>query len=449
MRVFDPAKLAAWCDGTWHGLPGSPITGFNHDTRTLKPGDIYVAIRGDQFDGHRFVAQAFEKGAVAALVEPEFEGENRALLTVKDTRRALLDLAREYRRTWQGAVFGITGSVGKTTTKELLADVLSLRGLCERTRGNWNNEIGLPLCMLNAAPDALSYVFELGMNHPGEIGLLTSTLEPDWGVMTTVGPVHLEHFESEADIAREKRSLFEGVKTSGRAVLASDEPHYELLRAAGKEPHITVALNGAADYAVTRREGANFWVSERKTGKTFGYQSPLPGEHMVRNSLRAIAVGRELGLDPAEIAAKIAGYRSLSMRWEKTECRGVTFINDAYNANPISMRAAMRGFMETACVGNRWIVLGGMRELGATEAALHGAVGEFAAGLAVEHILFVGSFAKMLASGLAESDRILCAETTKKAAEVLRAQALPGDTILLKASRGEHLEQIIDFFEGE
>lgn len=445
MLCFNPNQLADWCHGVWSAPPAARITGFNHDTRTIKPGDLYVAIRGENFDGHRFIEQAFEKGAVAALVEPGFEWENRALLTVSDTRQALLDLARGYRRTWAGTVFGITGSVGKTTTKEMLADMLTLRGACERTRGNWNNEIGLPLSMLNAAGDAESYVFELGMNHPGEIARLTETLEPDWGVMTTVGPVHLEHFDSEAAIAREKRSLFAGVKESGRAVLAADEPHVEILREAGKEPHITVALEGAADYSVTRRSGLSFWVKESKTGGEYCYEAPLPGDHIIRNALRVVAVGRELGLEPVKIAAKLAAYQPLAMRWEVTEIRGVTFINDAYNANPVSMRAAMTGFLQTGCSGKRWVVLGGMRELGDAEAELHAEIGQFAADLPVEHVLFVGPFAEMLAAR-AHGE---CAADICVAAELLRQRAQPGDVILLKASRGEKLEQIIEYFEGE
>ena len=158
----------------------------------------------------------------------------------------------------------------------------------------------------------------------------------------------------------------------------------------------------------------------------------------------AIAVGRELGLDPAQIAQKIAGYQPLSMRWEKTECRGVTFINDAYNANPVSMRAAMNGFMETECAGKRWIVLGGMWELGDTEVELHGVVGKFATELSADHVLFVGAFAEMLGASGGQ-----CLADPRAAAELLRAQAQPGDIILLKASRGEHLEQIIEFFEGD
>lgn len=428
--------------------PDAVITGFNHDTRTIKPGDLYVAIRGDQFDGHRFVEQAFEKGAVAALVEPGFTANNRALLTVSDTRQALLDMAQAYRQTWGGTVFGITGSVGKTTTKEMLADMLSLRGSCERTVGNWNNDIGLPLCMLNAKPDAASYVLELGMNHPGEIARLAETLAPDWGVMTTVGPVHLEHFDSEEDIAREKRTMFAEIKKPGRVVLASDEPHYDVLRAATKS-HISVALSGAADYAVTSRSGLFFSVKESKSGQTFTYEAPLPGDHIIRNALRVIAVGRELGIDPCLIAKKLSTYRTLAMRWEVTTRRGVTFVNDAYNANPVSMRAAMLGFMEIGGGGKRWVVLGGMRELGAAEGALHAEIGVFAAALPVERVLFVGKLANALAADVGESDRVSCVATTQEAAALLQAQTRLGDTILLKASRGEKLEQIIDYFEGE
>lgn len=445
MLNFDFNALAEWCGGCWSSDPRAAITGFNHDTRTIKAGDLFVAVRGDNFDGHRFVEQAFEKGAVAALVEPGFELENRALLTVKDTQQALLDLARAYRRTWSGPVVGITGSVGKTTTKEMLADVLSLQGPCERTCGNWNNEIGLPLCMLSAQSDATAYVFELGMSHPGEIATLTDALGPDWGVMTTVGPVHLEHFASESDIALEKRSLFDGLSISSRAVLAVDEPHYDILRSAGKEPHITVALDGAADYAVTRRAGLNFWVKESRSGKTFCYEAPLPGDHIIRNALRAIAVGREMGIDPTGIAEKLAAYQPLAMRWEVTQQRGITFINDAYNANPVSMRAAIKGFMQTGCAGKRWIVLGGMRELGDGAAALHAQVGRFAADSGADHVLFVGRFADMLDGG--GNGRVL--SDAQCAAELLRDLAQPGDMILLKASRGEKLEQIIDFFKGE
>ncbi len=436
-------NLAIWSAGEWSNLPTSEIGGFNHDTRTIKDGDIFVAIRGDQFDGHNFVEKAFSLGAVAALVNSDFDLEGYPLLKVADTKTAILEMAKQYRRTWRGKVFGVTGSVGKTTTKEMVADVLSSIGKCERTRGNWNNDIGLPLCMLNADKSAENYVFELGMNHPGEIALLTETLEPDVGIMTTVGPVHLEHFESVEAIAREKASLFEGVKTY--SVLASDEPYFDILKNSAKSP-ITVALSEDADYSVVKREDSAFWVFEKKSGETHRYFAPLPGEHIIKNAMRAIAIGRESGIDPVKIAEKLSAYKSLSMRWDISEHAGVTFVNDAYNANPISMKAAITAFFEMPCENQRWIVLGGMRELGETSADLHSEIGKFASEFAKERTIFVGDFAGDLSKFAPESN---CFLDTKAAGEFLKANAASGDLILLKASRGESLEQVINFFDGE
>ena len=221
MSAFRPGELSQWVSRMWeNGMPGGMITGVSQDTRALEPGNLYVAIEGDHFDGHDFLRQAFEKGAAGALVNSRFEWSDGPVLRVQDTVKGLQDLARGYRKKWIGTVVGITGSVGKTTVKEMCSAVLSKKGETHRTAGNFNNHIGLPLTMLQMPQEARYGVFEIGMNQAGEIGRLAGLLQPKIGIITDVGSAHRENFSSVDEIAREKSKLAERVPSSGTVILA-------------------------------------------------------------------------------------------------------------------------------------------------------------------------------------------------------------------------------------
>ena len=233
MSEFSPGNLAKWSGGQWIGTPPKAISGVSIDTRTITPGNLYIALRGEHHEGHDFVGDAFSRGAAAALVgefcAPVWKDKG-PLLTVKDTRKALMDLATGYRQSLALEMTAVSGSVGKTTVKEMIADALATVGPTARTKGNWNNDIGLPMSMLDIKASDKFGVFEVGMSHPGELAPLCSLLQPTLGVLTTIGPVHLEFFDSVQSIAREKGSVFASLPPNGLAVLCRDERWFDLLR---------------------------------------------------------------------------------------------------------------------------------------------------------------------------------------------------------------------------
>ena len=421
---FSPEELARWISKRWeNGMPEVPITGISKDTRTLMPGDLYIALRGENFDGHDFVADAFSKGAAAALVADDFQWLENPVLQVPDTLKGLQDLARGYRSTWDCVVIGITGSVGKTTVKEMCADVLSMDGETHRTAGNYNNHIGLPLTML-ALPQTVKYgVFEIGMNHPGEIAALTDLLQPEIGILTDICNAHRENFQSLEAIAREKAELAWRLPNTGTAILDADSEWYKLI------------CSRTAARVVTLPQSIN----------PQQFPMPLPGEHVMRNALRAIALGLELGLAPEQVAEGLMKYAPPPMRWQESTVDGIAFINDAYNANPLSMRANLRTFAELPGSGKKWAVVGGMRELGDTAEDEHAELGRFIDDLPLDGVIVVGELGQQIVCNQVENF-FQCLEAAE-AAQLLRDNLAPGDHVLLKASRGEHLEQVLDQFK--
>jgi UDP-N-acetylmuramoyl-tripeptide--D-alanyl-D-alanine ligase len=422
-----------------NGIPKCMVTGVSQDTRTLKPGDLYVAIRGEQFDGHAFVADAFAKGAAGALVDDGFESADHPVLQVPDTIAGLQDLARGYRRTWAGMPIGITGSVGKTTVKEMCADVLSTKYETHRTAGNYNNHIGLPLTMLAMPPTARYGVFELGMNHPGEIAMLSDLLQPGMAILTDICNAHREHFPSLQAIAAEKAKLAERVPESGLVILDRDSEWYNLMRENIRANVVSVSFESAADYAGRPVDDSTLNVNGHD------YAMPLPGVHIMRNALRVIALASELGMTAENISGGLAAFNAPPMRWQQMELNGIRFINDAYNANPLSMRASLSTFSGLSDGGGKWAVVGGMRELGDTAEAEHASLGPFIDGLDLDGVIAVGELARPIAC---ENTAAFfhCADADG-AATILRERIKAGDHVLLKASRGEELERVINCFK--
>jgi UDP-N-acetylmuramoyl-tripeptide--D-alanyl-D-alanine ligase len=464
---FTADELAAWCGGRWQGAPPARVTGVVHDsrevTREVGAGQLYVAIRGAQFDGHAFIAEAARRGAVAALVDEAFDG-TAALpcLRVADTQQALTALAAGHRARCGGQMIGITGSVGKTSVKEWIADLLAADGVVARTHSNWNNAIGLPLSLLRMPVDSAHGVFEVGMNHPGELAPLCALLQPAWGVLTPIGPAHIENFPDVAAIAEEKATLLDALPADGLAFLSLDDPWYPALRR-----HVRCALrtlswqDESADYYAAWEAGStsSFVVHERASGARHVYAIDLPGQYMADNALRAIAVAREAGVSAAAIRPRLLAYRPPGMRWREEVRGGFRFINDAYNANPLSMRAAIEAFARLSAPAGRWLVLGGMRELGEHEVAEHEALGRWLAErFQTERfwagVLTVGALARdvhrtLVAARSAAGGEELCCrhcDVVDEAAAVLRAEARPGAVILLKGSRGEQVERVLDGF---
>ncbi len=440
MPEFRSGELSQWVSRLWkNGLPEGVLTGVSHDTRTIRPGNLYVAIRGENFDGHDFVEDAFSKGAAGALVHHDFEWTQNPVLKVPDTIKGLQDLARGYRKKWVGTAVGITGSVGKTTVKEMCADVLSMRGETHRTAGNYNNHIGLPLTMLAMPPSARYGVFEIGMNRPGEIAALSDLLLPKVGIITDICNAHRESFRSLEEIAREKAKLTERVFGSGTVIVDRDSEWYSLIRAGTVASVVTVSLEGIADYVGRQVDAGVLEVNG------FRYAMPLPGEHIMRNALRAIALGLEMGMAPAEVAEGLSKFKGQSMRWQESDIDGITFINDAYNANPLSMRANLRTFAHMAGPGQKWAVVGGMRELGSISEEEHAALGRFIDELGLDGVIAVGELGRSIVCK--NTARFFQCRDSADAAQILKEHLRAGDRVLLKASRGEQLERVLSCFK--
>jgi UDP-N-acetylmuramoyl-tripeptide--D-alanyl-D-alanine ligase len=332
----------------------------------------------------------------------------------------------------------------------MIADVLQTRAPTARTRGNWNNDIGLPLSLLAMDPAEKFGVYELGMNHPGELAPLCEILRPSLGVITNVGPVHLEFFKSVADIAREKAEVFKCLPESGTAVLSRDDKYFEILRKAAPCQVVTTGVSGEADYEgrILSAGDGQFSVLERATGEQTEFSVPLPGDHVLKDALFAVAVGRGLGVSWDDLRSALKRYAPPPMRWNRVTIAGVRVINDAYNANPMSMRAALSAFMQTPVKGSRWLVLGGMRELGAAEKDEHVTLGREIARGDWAGLIVVGRLGEWIAEGAETAGGfrgqiIRCADHVA-AARILRDKTEAGDAILLKASRGEQLEKVLE-----
>ena len=467
MDFVTPEQAAAWCRGAWH--PAPPPAALRRvviDSRQAGPGALFFALPGARADGHDFLPAAAAAGA-AAVVRADFPAEKLpaagCFLRVDDVPAALGRFAAGYRGTLSTRIVGITGSVGKTSTKELVADLLATVGQTARTAGNFNNEIGLPLSVAGIGRDCAFAVIEAGISHPGEMAPLRGILRPDIAVVTPVGPVHIEFFESVRAIAAEKAALLEQLPADGFAVLDRGEEFFDVLRARSSAPVVTCSLRRReADYAGDVQADGRLWVCERATGETAVLPVPPPAGFMAENVLKAVAVARRCGAAWPALAAALGGAKSVGMRWAVEPVRGWTAINDGYNANPVSLRAALQAFADWPVPGRRFLALGPMLELGRLEREAHEALGRFAAagawaGVAlVPWKLLAGTpdpAAQALAAGLRAGgwpeENLCAAADAAGAAAWLRERLRPGDALLLKASRGVRIENVLENLKKE
>ena len=449
-------ELAIWTGGEWSPSVPDQVRGISHDTRTLQSGDVYLAVKGENFDGHDFLAQARKHGAVGAIVASAsgLEGsEDLPLLIVEDTDVALQDMALAYRLKVNPHVVAVTGSAGKSTVKEMTASMLSMAGLTARTPGNWNNEIGLPLSLLAMDPATRYGVFEVGMNHEGEIARLCRILKPSWGIVTNIGPVHMEFFKSIEGIAEEKASLLRSLTPDGLAVLNRDGGFFDLLCSACAAPVVTTSLQGKADYACSEILGdsGQIVVSGPSTDETTTLMLPSMHEYNILNAMLAIATARSLNIGWEDIQQALNTYESLPMRWQEEDIGAIHVVNDAYNANPLSMRSSLRAFTETKVDAGRWLLLADMRELGNIQDEQHFKLGEYVAEGDWKGLITVGALGLLIADGARNAgmpeNRIHSCTSNEQAAGVAIGQMAAGDAVLLKGSRGMKLEEIIEFMK--
>ena len=428
------------------------ITNLSTDSRTVQPGDLFVALRGENFDGHKFVPQALERGATGAIVEEKWTGKSSpdfALLRVADTLTSYQQIAAHYRQSLGIKVVAITGSNGKTSTKDFTASVLGRRFRVAKTEGNFNNHVGLPRTMLEASARDEIGVWEIGMNHPGEIAPLARLAQPDVAIVTNIGIAHLEFMGTRAAIAQEKGELAAALSASGTLILNRED---EFADAIAKRTAARVVFAGIGRGEVQAREivqsaeGAEFTVTER--AHRCHTILPVPGMHMVQNALLAIAAGRVFGLSLEECAAGLAAAPLTKARLQIRKIHGVQFIDDSYNANPDSMKAALRTLAALETDGQRIAVLGQMAELGAESSRGHREVGQVAASLGIDRLISLGKGSAEIAdaardAGLTNSSTL---GSATEAVDLLRENARPGDLVLVKGSRAARTERVLEEF---
>lgn len=421
-------------------------TGVSTDTRTIQPGDLFVALRGENFDGHRYVQQAIDAGAIAAVVEEIQDDIAAPQLKVDDTLTALGRLALGNRLASPARCVGVTGSSGKTTVKEMLAAILRQEGDTLATRGNLNNHIGVPLTLFCLEPAHRFSVIEMGASGVGEIAYTVNLARPDVAVLTNAGEAHLEGFGSYENIVEAKGEIIDGVAADGVVVLNGDDPACPIWRArAGKREVITVSAHPAVDadyhYRNVRSENGQIqFEAVGSSGWTQQIRLNLPGKHNLLNALMAIAATRALGVKDESVIQGLDELKPVKGRLEKIALKsGVNIVDDSYNANPTSMKAALQHLAEQGGTGAA--VLGRMAELGPEAERLHEEIGSLAARLGIAHFLVVGPDTEAYARGYGSGAQQF--ESHEAAADWLLAHGTSPMTILVKGSRSSAMDLVV------
>ena len=439
--------------------PLARVAGVSIDSRSVRAGELFFAIHGPRHDGHTFVDGALARGALAAVVARDrldgFAPATRGkLLGVADTTAALGELARAVRRRWGRRVAGVTGSVGKTTTKEILAALLAARFRVLKSEGNLNNEYGLPLMLLRLEETHEAAVLEMGMSRAGELARLAKIAEPDVAVVTRVAPVHLEFFSSLDEIATAKRELIEGL--AGKepvAVLNADDPRVAAFRRAAPGRVVTFGIEKPADFRAEAIEDRGALGSAFQLKSPAGctrLEIPLAGRHAVANALAALAAASVWGAGPAEAKRVFPRLRPASMRGEVLRFNdGFALINDCYNSSPVALAAMIDLLVSTPGYRRRILAAGAMLELGTTSPMLHREAGRLAAGTGkIDWIVGVqGDAAEIVLGAIAvghPETRTRFFPTSEEAAKFVRELVQPGDLLLVKGSRGVKMERIVE-----
>jgi UDP-N-acetylmuramoyl-tripeptide--D-alanyl-D-alanine ligase len=428
---------------------------YSIDSRTIGPGQLFFAVKGERLDGHDYVEQALENGAVAAVVRKDqlgrYPGETR-LLAVEDTLIALQTLATAVRKLWGKPLIAVTGSAGKTTTKEAIAHVLNARFRVLKSEGNFNNHFGLPLMLLKLEPEYDVAVIEMGMSHAGEIRALAKIAQPEIGVVTNVAAVHLEFFDSLAGIARAKYELIESLPAGGVAVLNADD---EYVSQFGRDFKGKVLMYGTSAAAEVRAEkieskGAEGTEFDVVVGSLREHaRLPLVGEHNILNALAAVAVGVERGLKPAEATAALSTLAPAEKRGQVLKVGNITVINDCYNSNPKALEA-MVDALAAMPAKRRIVVAGEMLELGAAGEELHRKAGLHIAQKKMDVLLGVRGLAQAMVESAKQAGATAeFAASPEDAGEWLAREARDGDVVLLKASRGVKLEKALEVWKAQ
>ncbi|MDO4633421.1 MAG: UDP-N-acetylmuramoyl-tripeptide--D-alanyl-D-alanine ligase [Eubacteriales bacterium] len=451
MKNMTLANIAAACNGRYIGSEADrerEVSEVVIDSRAAKEGSLFVAIRGERVDAHRFIPAVFAQGALCVICEEAPESPAGACIVVESSLQAIKDIAEFYRKQLNLKVVGITGSVGKTSTKEIIASVLSEKYQVLKTQKNFNNELGLPLTVFRLREEHEIAVLEMGINHFGEMHRLSKIARPDVAVITNIGECHLEFLGDRDGVLRAKSEIFDFLTKDGTVILNGDDDKL----ASVKEVHGKKTVF----YGCQEKDGIYADQIEylglrgvkcciHMEDEAFEVMIPIPGYHMVLNALAAATVGHAFGLTKEEIARGIEKLETLDGRMHLIEQNGLTVIDDCYNANPVSMKSSLRVLSNAP--GRKIAVLGDMGELGEDEIALHREVGAFAAEVGIDLLLCVGTLSKELVQEAADRNpklQTIWAVDTEEALQKLQSFGLKeGDYILVKASHFMHFEKLV------
>lgn len=423
------------------------------DSRNITQGSLFLPLQGERFDGHGFINSALEDGAVGCITARDRENflPGKFYVKVRSTQRALRDLARYYKELFPIPFVAVTGSVGKTTTKDMVAAVLSSKFNVLKTEGNFNNDIGLPLTILHLNRSHEICVLEMGMDHAGEIDYLSELVEPDVALITNIGDAHIENLGSREAIFNAKCEVFSHLKKDGLAVLCGDDELLNTLRGKLEQKTVFVGAGDGLEYTAydLQSEDGHLRCMVRTPVSQFGADIPALGSHMIYPTLMAAAVAEHFGMAPDQITQGIRAFLPTKMRMNLIRCPGdVVILNDAYNANPQSMRAAA-AVLGDANNRRRVAVVGDMKELGANSQLFHRAVGGYFAEAGVDRLIAIGDLARHIADGAREAglENSSYYSTMDEAQEALRRELRAGVTILVKASRSMAFEKIVVFLQ--
>ncbi len=451
MKNLTLKNIAAACGGSYSGPETdflTEVSDITTDSRKAGPGSLFAAIAGEHVDGHRFIPDVYEKGALCVLCEKAPQEPKGAYIQVESTLKALMAIAEFYRQQLDIKVVGVTGSVGKTSTKEMIAAVLSEKYQVLKTLGNFNNELGLPLTVFRLREEDEVAVLEMGINHFGEMHRLSQIARPDVCVITNIGNCHLEYLGDRDGVLRAKSEIFDFLSPDGAVVLNGEDDKLSALRDVKGIPPCFFGMEKAndvwaSDIQQMGLKGIHCVIHDKKG--SFSVKIPIPGIHMVRNALAATAVGMILGMENEEIRRGIEKLEALSGRFHIIEENGITVVDDCYNANPASMEASLKVLGDAP--GRRVAILGDMGELGEHERELHEQVGRVEGSLDIQLGVCVGQLSHYLAQAAKKANpnmEVIETATLDEALAGLPRWIKAGDTVLVKASHFMHFEKIVE-----
>ncbi len=430
------------------------FSGVSTDTRTINRGEIFVALRGGQFDGHQFIDSAFQKGAACAVVDVRFNipsSKKKPVLVVNDTTKAFGTLANVYRKKFDIPFIAVAGSNGKTTTKEMITAVLQSKYNVLSTKGNLNNHIGVPQTLFRLNDKHEVAVVEVGTNHFGELKYLCEILEPTHGVITNIGHEHLEFFKDLNGVARAEGELFSALRKNGTGFVNGDDP-FVVSQSKKLQKKIIYGFSGKnirlrGKFKSVNDEGCATFTVEQKSKKSFNVSLSVPGSHAMMNAMTAVAVGNAFRVPVQKIQRSLKQFRAVSKRMEMLTVGGVKIINDTYNANTDSVISALRTLSMMNCSGKKIVVLADMLELGKASRQEHAAIGNVISSLGFEYVLTYGAMAKYIHKNVFAPVNIWY-EQKNVLAEYALELLSEGDIILVKGSRGMKMEDVISFLQS-